>query len=141
MPTSKPYTVAYRPALQHPATAVAHPPAVETATMLAESASAAALRCRQMGHTRQPGDRNVLWVTGAPAEALAALQRGADPGESDVQGALQQAIGEAEAYKWAYQRLQARMHSIGRHGWAHDCDEEIIHRITAAVEGKTPNGG
>lgn len=35
----------------------------------------------------------------------------------------------AKAYQWAYEYLQDRMHSIDRHGWAEDCDEEITSRI------------
>lgn len=35
----------------------------------------------------------------------------------------------AQAYKWAYEYLQERMRSIGRDGWAEDCDGEIAHRI------------
>jgi len=35
----------------------------------------------------------------------------------------------AAAYKWAYEYLQSRMESIGRHSWAHDCDSEIEFRI------------
>lgn len=37
---------------------------------------------------------------------------------------------EAAAYRWAYEYLQSRMNSIDRHGWAHDCDEEIQYRIS-----------
>jgi hypothetical protein len=37
---------------------------------------------------------------------------------------------ERDAYKWAYEYMQSRMESIGRHGWAHDCDGEIEHRST-----------
>lgn len=40
---------------------------------------------------------------------------------------------ERDAYKWAYEYLQDRMESIGRHGWAHDCDGEIEHRIALGV--------
>ena len=36
---------------------------------------------------------------------------------------------QAEAYKWAYEYLQSRMHSIDRHGRAEDCDGEIARRI------------
>ena len=45
---------------------------------------------------------------------------------------------EAAAYRWAYEYLQSRMESIGRHGWAHDCDGEIEDRIATA--GKTVLG-
>jgi len=38
---------------------------------------------------------------------------------------------KAAAYKWAYEYLQSRMESIGRVGWAHDCDDEIEARIAA----------
>lgn len=35
---------------------------------------------------------------------------------------------ERDAYKWAYGYLQDRMKSLGREGWAHDCDGEIEDR-------------
>lgn len=35
----------------------------------------------------------------------------------------------ADAYRWGYGYLQDRMRSVGRHGWAADCDDEIEHRI------------
>lgn len=34
-----------------------------------------------------------------------------------------------DAYKWGYGYLQDRMNSLGRVGWAHDCDSEIEARI------------
>lgn len=37
-----------------------------------------------------------------------------------------------EAWKWGYEYLQSRMESLGREGWAHDCDEEIQQRIRDA---------
>jgi len=37
--------------------------------------------------------------------------------------------GDAAAYRWAYEYLQSRMVSIGRQGWASDCDSEIEARI------------
>jgi hypothetical protein len=39
---------------------------------------------------------------------------------------------ERDAYKWGYEYLQHRMHSIDRHGWATDCDDEIAARTDAA---------
>lgn len=45
--------------------------------------------------------------------------------------ALDAAQREAAAYRWAYGHLQDRMRSIGRHGWAEDCDGEIVHRTAA----------
>lgn len=50
---------------------------------------------------------------------------------------LQQHIADAElrglkaaaAWKWGYEYLQDRMESIGRDGWAHDCDDEILARL------------
>jgi hypothetical protein len=38
-------------------------------------------------------------------------------------------IVEGAAWKWGYEFLQTRMQSLGREGWAQDCDEEIQHRI------------
>jgi hypothetical protein len=48
-----------------------------------------------------------------------------------VEAADEMALMErtAKAYQWGYGYLQDRMNSIGRHGWAHDCDDEITHRI------------
>jgi hypothetical protein len=40
----------------------------------------------------------------------------------------------AAAYKWAYEYLQSRMESLGRDGWAHDCDSEIEARIVDAQD-------
>lgn len=36
---------------------------------------------------------------------------------------------EIDAWKWGYTYLQDRMKSLGRDGWAHDCDGEIEARI------------
>ena len=36
---------------------------------------------------------------------------------------------EVAAYKWGYGYLQDRMRSLGRAGWAQDCDGEIEARI------------
>ena len=48
------------------------------------------------------------------------------------------APNEAAAWKWGYEYLQERMKTIGRDGWAHDCDSEIEARIDAApVESAT----
>jgi hypothetical protein len=48
------------------------------------------------------------------------------------------APNEAAAWKWGYEYLQGRMKTIGRDGWAHDCDSEIEARIDAApVESAT----
>ena len=44
----------------------------------------------------------------------------------------------AGAYKWGYDSLQDRMTSLGRHGWAHDCDSEIEFRIGRASEPQVP---
>lgn len=50
------------------------------------------------------------------------------------------AASVAEAYAWGYRYLQDRMESIGRHGWAHDCDGEIEWRIAQAQrEGSLPD--
>lgn len=38
-------------------------------------------------------------------------------------------LAEVAAYKWAYEYLQNRMVSIGREGWANDCNSEIEARI------------
>ena len=77
----------------------------------------------------------MLWVSGAPAEYLDMLKAvGSSTNDWDTLHALSQAVGEAAAYKWAYQYLQDRLRSVGRHGWARDCDGEIVDRITAAVE-------
>lgn len=40
---------------------------------------------------------------------------------------------DAAAHKWGYEYLQDRMRSIGRDGWASDCDGEIEARINAAI--------
>lgn len=61
---------------------------------------------------------NVAAVLRTTASALVAAQR------------------EAAAYKWAYGYLQDRMRSLGRHGWAMDCDGEIEARI--ATEEPSP---
>lgn len=45
---------------------------------------------------------------------------------------------EALAYKWAYEYLQDRMRSLGRDGWAADCDGEIEHRIASAALSEQP---
>ena len=37
------------------------------------------------------------------------------------------------AWKWGYEYLQRRMASLGREGWAHDCDEEIAFRIAQGI--------
>lgn len=37
----------------------------------------------------------------------------------------------ASAYRWAYEYLQDRLRSLGREGWAQDCDAEIEARIKA----------
>lgn len=52
---------------------------------------------------------------------------------ADDRRELDRAKREAAAYKWAYEYLQSRMESIGRHGWARDCDPEIEHRIADGV--------
>ncbi len=39
------------------------------------------------------------------------------------------AVAARDAYKWGYEYLQGRMESIGRRGWAQDCDGEIGARI------------
>lgn len=44
---------------------------------------------------------------------------------------LERDAAAAGAYKWAYEYLQDRMRSIGRDGWAEDCDGEIQYRIDA----------
>jgi hypothetical protein len=36
---------------------------------------------------------------------------------------------KAAAYQWAYEYLRSRMFSIGRDGWANDCESEIESRI------------
>lgn len=51
--------------------------------------------------------------------------------------APQEPVAEVAAYKWAYEYLQSRMESIGRDGWAHDCDGEIEDRIRAAPIAQT----
>jgi hypothetical protein len=56
----------------------------------------------------------------------------------DVAEALCAAQREAAAYKWGYEYLQSRMHSIDRHGWAEDCDGEIEHRIAGPNVGIEP---
>lgn len=43
-----------------------------------------------------------------------------------------------DAYKWGYEYLQDRMRSIGREGWAEDCDGEIKDRIAALAQGEKP---
>ncbi len=48
-----------------------------------------------------------------------------------VMGAEVVPAAEAAAWKWGYEYLQSRMESIGREGWAHDCDGEIQFRIGA----------
>jgi hypothetical protein len=40
---------------------------------------------------------------------------------------------QRDAYKWAYTYLQDRMRSIGRFGWAQDCDGEIEFRSSKPV--------
>lgn len=45
--------------------------------------------------------------------------------------ALEAAKVEIAAWRWGYEYLQNRMHSIERHGWAEDCDSEIDARIRA----------
>lgn len=124
---SKPYTVAFR---------IPTDSGVQTETILSDSAGGAATRCLQ--RAANPTHRKVLWVTGAPAEYLDMLKAVESdpetPSNWDSIHALNQAVGEAAAYKWAYQYLQDRLRSVGRHGWAHDCDGEIVDRITAAVE-------
>lgn len=42
---------------------------------------------------------------------------------------LEQLKREIAAYVGGYQYLQTRMESLDRHGWAHDCDDEIEWRI------------
>ena len=64
----------------------------------------------------------------------------------DGQAARNPASAEPVApWKWGYEYLQERMESIGRHGWAHDCDGEIEDRIKNAVSAApdywlAPNG-
>jgi hypothetical protein len=41
---------------------------------------------------------------------------------------------EIAAWKWGYAYLQDRMRSLDRHGWAHDCDDEIEQRINGRTE-------
>lgn len=45
---------------------------------------------------------------------------------------LDRARREAAAYRWAYGYLQDRMRSVGRDGWAQDCDSEIESRVLGA---------
>ena len=52
------------------------------------------------------------------------------PLSQPVQPTVSDARGDA--YKWAYEYLQNRMETLGRDGWAHDCDGEIESRIAAA---------
>lgn len=54
-------------------------------------------------------------------------------GVADARTADKQLLPEALAWKWAYEYLQDRMISIDRHGWAHDCDDEIQFRIKNAI--------
>lgn len=44
---------------------------------------------------------------------------------AESQARLAAAERERDAWKWGYSYLQDRMKSIGREGWAHDCDDEI----------------
>ena len=46
---------------------------------------------------------------------------------------IQRLEAEAAAWRWGYKYLQDRMHSIDRHGWAEDCDSEILARIDSAT--------
>lgn len=58
--------------------------------------------------------------------------------ERSAMGAEPVAVSElqatAAAYKWAYGYLQDRMRSIGRYGWAADCDGEIEDRIRTGAK-------
>lgn len=40
-------------------------------------------------------------------------------------------VARAKAFQWGYEYLQGRMRSLGRDGWAQDCDGEIEHRANA----------
>jgi hypothetical protein len=51
----------------------------------------------------------------------------------DTAAALSSAQAEAAAYKWGYEYLQDRMRSIGRLGWAEDCDSEIEARVSKST--------
>lgn len=46
---------------------------------------------------------------------------------------LKLAEAQRDAYRWAYGYLQDRMRSIGRFGWAMDCDSEIEFRSNKPV--------
>lgn len=48
--------------------------------------------------------------------------------------ALKTLTDKADAYKWAYEYLQSRMVSIGRVGWASDCDDEILFRCRMNIK-------
>lgn len=43
----------------------------------------------------------------------------------------------ANAFQWGYEHLQDRMRSLGREGWAQDCDGEIEHRVAGAAGAPT----
>lgn len=64
----------------------------------------------------------------------------ANEGADDIAQLLNEAAAEidlldsaARAYQWGYGYLQDRMESIGRQGWAFDCDGEITQRILSGA--------
>lgn len=74
------------------------------------------------------------------AELEAALQSEKDEvfrlqcSHSALYARVQELEAERDVYNWGYEYLQHRMHSIDRHGWAIDCDDEIAARIDALKE-------
>jgi hypothetical protein len=78
---------------------------------------------RQITLYAEAVQREFMRINGA---ALAAT-----PSQGDALDAKRLAT-ERDAWKWGYEYLQSRMESLGRHGWAHDCDGEIEARILAA---------
>lgn len=86
-----------------------------TKTILATQLAAALEADQRAGGTYSPADD--LW---GPAVSAWITQTASE---------LERLRRTAAAYKWGYGYLQDRMRSLGRDGWAEDCDGEIAARI------------
>ncbi len=80
-----------------------------------------------VGHPARSGWSLARDQSGTLVADLARLLSG------DASGAAGGTAAAVAAWKWGYEYLQQRMASLGREGWAHDCDEEIVYRIAQGL--------